>query len=81
MDFSKLFIVKHNSNIFKSGMIVHRINVKNNHLFLVEGIEDSSKKEWIMKYELYPVMTTEGFYHNKEFQAIANAFIQQKSIC
>jgi hypothetical protein len=76
MDFSKFFVVKHNSQVFEPGTIVELKYLISANNYCVKGISnDISTSENIMKCDLYPVVPKDGFYHIEKWQSIANAFI------
>lgn len=77
MDYSKLFVVKHNSKVFEPETIVSgEIYSWSGDLYKVEDLNDSSKSELLMYYDLYPfTFKNYKFNYYAQWQEIVNNFI------
>ncbi len=80
MSLNNYFIVKHNSKIFESNTIVkYCTNTYSGKCYLVVDLNDDLKREWILKYDLYPIDSNmidnwEWFY-NEKFDKLAKEFM------
>ncbi len=78
MDFSRLFIVKHNSKIFEPKTIVYgEICGWCGNLYKIQDLNDSSKHDLLLYYDLYPFKLDYRFYYRSEWQEIVNTFIEK----
>lgn len=81
MDFSKYYIIKHNSDKFEPETIVHFENCTySGNCYLISDLNNTYNREWIMYYDLYPVDINKVYnnykwYYNEKFHKIANTFI------
>ena len=71
----KYFIIKHNSKNFNPGTIIKLITTTFGGSFLVKHIDsiDDYNCEWLMKYDIYPIIDHDNFYewsYNSNYQKL-----------
>jgi hypothetical protein len=77
MDFSNLYVVKHNSKVFEPGTIVRgEYHGWSGNLYEVSDLNDSSKSEVLMYYDIYPFVSIGcKFDYEAQWQEVVNAFV------
>jgi len=74
MNFKDYYIVKHNSTVFEPNTVVKYITCTySGNCYLIADLNEPLKREWIMKYSLYPIEKNE--FPIPEFDEIAVRFI------
>lgn len=77
MDYSNLYVVKHNSKVFEPETVVYgEIYSWSGDLYKVKDLNDFSKSELLMYYDLYPfTFKNYKFNYYAQWQEVVNAFV------
>jgi hypothetical protein len=77
MDYSNLYVVKHNSKVFEPGTVVRGdYHGWSGNLYRVVDLNDSSKRDVLLRYDIYPFECIGcSFQYDAQMQEIVNAFV------